>query len=40
MALHALRGEIGHEAFFKMLREYVYRHAGGNVTTRGSCRCG
>ena len=33
MALHALRGEIGDEAFFKMLREYVSRHAGGNVTT-------
>ena len=33
MALHALRGEIGEEAFFKMLREYVSRHAGGNVTT-------
>ena len=33
MALHALRGEIGEEAFFKTLREYVSRHAGGNVTT-------
>ena len=33
MALHALRGEIGEEEFFKMLREYVSRHAGGNVTT-------
>ena len=33
MALHALRGEIGDEAFFKTLREYVSRHAGGNVTT-------
>ena len=33
MALHALRGEIGDEAFFKTLREYVSRHTGGNVTT-------
>ena len=32
MALQALRGEIGDEAFFKTLREYVSRHAGGNVT--------
>ena len=35
MALHALRDEIGDEAFFKTLREYVSRHAGGNVTTEG-----
>ncbi len=33
MALHALRGEVGDEAFFRTLREYVSRHAGGNVTT-------
>lgn len=33
MALHALRSEIGDEAFFRVLREYVARHAGGNVTT-------
>ena len=33
MALHALRGEIGDKAFFKTLREYVSRHARGNVTT-------
>ena len=33
MALHALRIEIGEEAFFKTLREYISRHAGGNVTT-------
>ena len=33
MALHALRGEIGDETFFKTLREYVSRHAPGNVTT-------
>ncbi len=33
MALHALRSEIGDEAFFKTLREYVARHEGGNVTT-------
>ena len=33
MVLHALRGEIGDEAFLRVLREYVARHAGGNVTT-------
>ncbi len=33
LVLHALRGEIGDEAFFQVLREYVARHAGGNVTT-------
>ena len=33
LVLHALRGEIGDEAFFRVLREYVARHAGGNVTT-------
>ncbi len=33
MALHALRGEVGDEAFFETLREYVSRYAGGNVTT-------
>ena len=33
MALHALREEIGDDAFFRVLREYVARHAGGNVTT-------
>ena len=33
MVLHALRGEVGDEAFFRTLREYVSRHAGGNVTT-------
>lgn len=33
MALHALREEIGDDAFFQVLREYVARHAGGNVTT-------
>ena len=33
MALHALRSEIGDEAFFRVLREYVARHAGSNVTT-------
>ena len=33
MALQALREEIGDQAFFRVLREYVARHAGGNVTT-------
>ena len=33
MTLHALRVEIGDEAFFGTLREYVSRHAGGNVST-------
>ena len=33
MTLHALREEIGDQAFFRVLREYVARHAGGNVTT-------
>ena len=33
MALHALRGEVGDEVFFRTLREYVSRYAGGNVTT-------
>ena len=33
MVLHALRGEVGDEAFFRTLREYVDSYAGGNVTT-------
>ena len=33
MVLHALRGEVGDDLFFRTLREYVSRHAGGNVTT-------
>ncbi len=33
MVLHALRQEVGDEAFFGTLREYVSRHAGGNVAT-------
>ena len=33
LTLHALREEVGEEAFFRVLREYVARHAGGNVTT-------
>ena len=33
MTLHALRGEIGDEAFFQTLREYLSRHAGGNAST-------
>ena len=33
MTLHALRGEIGDEAFFQTLREYLSRYAGGNAST-------
>ena len=33
MTLHALRVEIGDEAFFGTVREYVSRHAGGNMST-------
>ena len=33
MTLHALRTDIGDDAFFRTLREYVLRHAGGNVST-------
>ena len=33
MTLHALRGEIGDEAFFLTLREYLSRHARGNAST-------
>ena len=33
MALHALRLRIGDEAFFALLKEWVRRNAGGNVTT-------
>ncbi len=33
MTLAALRFEIGDAAFFKVLREYVERHGGGNVST-------
>ena len=33
MTLHALRGEIGDEDFFRTLREYLSRYAGGNATT-------
>ena len=33
MTLHALRAEIGDDAFFRTLHEYVSRHAGGDVST-------
>ncbi len=33
MTLHALRDEVGDEAFFITLREYLSRYAGGNATT-------
>jgi hypothetical protein len=32
MALHALRGKIGDAAFFRLLRTWTTRNAGGNVT--------
>jgi hypothetical protein len=33
MTLHALRGKIGDAAFFRLLKQWTSRHAGGNVTT-------
>jgi aminopeptidase N len=33
MTLQALRLRIGDEAFFRLLKEWVRRNAGGNVTT-------
>ena len=33
MTLHALRLEIGDENFFRLLKRWVRRNAGGNVTT-------
>jgi hypothetical protein len=33
MTLHALRGAIGDEAFFRLLTEWPTRQAGENVTT-------
>lgn len=33
--LHALRLQVGDEAFFRIIREYYRRHAGGNVSTAG-----
>jgi aminopeptidase N len=33
LALHALRGEVGDEAFFVLLRDWVADNAGGSVTT-------
>ena len=33
MTLQALREEVGDEAFFLTLREYLSRHAGGNAST-------
>jgi hypothetical protein len=35
MALHALRRKLGDDAFFALLKEWVRRNAGGNVTTKG-----
>jgi len=32
MALHALRGRIGDDAFFRLLKTWTTRHAGDNVT--------
>jgi aminopeptidase N len=33
LTLHALRGRVGDEAFFGLLREWVSRHRAGSVTT-------
>ena len=33
MTLHALRLEVGDEAFFRILRRWAQSRAGGNVTT-------
>jgi aminopeptidase N len=33
LTLHALRHEVGDEAFFEILRSWVADHAGGSVTT-------
>ena len=33
MTLHALRRLIGDEPFFRLLKEWIAAHAGGNVTT-------
>ena len=32
MTLHALRQTIGDDAFFRLLKEWIAAHAGGNVT--------
>jgi aminopeptidase N len=32
MTLHALRQTIGDDAFFRLLKEWIRTHAGGNVT--------
>jgi aminopeptidase N len=33
LTLHALRLEVGDDAFFDIVREWIDRHAGGNATT-------
>ncbi len=33
MTLHALRGAIGDETFFKLLKTWTSEHQYGNVTT-------
>ncbi len=33
MTLQALRNQIGDDAFFRLVRRWVHRNAGGNVTT-------
>jgi aminopeptidase N len=33
LTLHALRGRVGDEAFFDLLRQWVARHRAGSVTT-------
>ena len=32
MTLHALRQTIGDDAFFRLLKDWIAAHAGGNVT--------
>jgi hypothetical protein len=34
MTLHALRQTIGDDAFFKLLKDWIAAHAGGNVTVQ------
>lgn len=34
LALHTLRRQVGDEKFFKILRTYYQRHAGGNASTQ------
>ncbi len=33
LTLHALRGSVGDDVFFEILRSWVVKHQGGSVTT-------